>query len=154
MLLHIICAVTALLERHTAAETLAESFPLCSLAPVSYRGLHTLDDVLRAGLHLEVTCQRCGRRGVFANGGFFGVESGGTCLDRLAARMRCQGAAGSDNGCGHRGADIQAIAWPPIRPAVLPPKPVASLAPRGVHQAEWDKADDRGRKRLVQRARG
>ncbi len=48
--------------------------------------------------------------------------------------------------CGHRGANIQAIA--------LPPRPIASMAPRGVDQAEWDKADERGRKRLVQRARG
>lgn len=43
---------------------------------------------------------------------------------------------------------------PPTEPAALPPKPIASKAPRGVDQAEWDKADDRGRKRLVQRARG
>lgn len=96
----------------------------------------------------------CGRRSVFAAGGFFGLVSGATRLERLAARMRCEGPLSGDKGCGHHGANIQAIQWPPTEPAALPPKPVASLAPRGVDQAEWDKADERGRKRLVQRARG
>ena len=133
---------------------LAESFPLCSHKLVSYRRLHTLDDVLRAGLFLEVTCRGCGRRSVFASGGFFGLVSGATRLDRLAARMRCEGSPHSGKGCGHRGSEITAISWPPTKPAPLPPKPLASLAPRGVDQAEWDQADERGRKRLVQRARG
>ena len=62
---------------------------------VSYRRLHTLDDVLRAGLFLEVTCRGCGRRSIFAAAGFFGVISGATRLDRLAARMRCEGAPGT-----------------------------------------------------------
>ena len=121
---------------------------------MNYRRLHTLDEVLRAGLFLEVTCRGCGRRSVFAAGGFFGVVSGATRLERLAARMRCSGGPSAGSGCGHRGANIQAIAWPPVEPKAAPPKPVASLAPRGVDQAAWDAADDRGRKWLVRKARG
>ena len=118
---------------------------------MSYRRLHNVDDVLRAGLFLEVTCRGCGRRSIFAAAGFFGVISGATRIDRLAARMRCEGGSGAGQGCGHQGANIQAIAWPPTEPAALPPKPVFSLAPLGVDPAEWDKADERGRKRLVPR---
>jgi hypothetical protein len=120
---------------------------------VSYRRLRNVDDVLRAKLFLEVTCRGCGRRSIFAAAGFFGVISGATRIDRLAARMRCEGGSGAGQGCGHQGANIQAIAWPPTEPAALPPKPVVSLAPLGVDPAEWDKADERGRKRLVPRAR-
>ena len=133
---------------------LAESFPLCSHGRVNYRRLYILDNVLRAGLFSEVICRGCGRRSVFAAGGFFGMVSGATGLERLAARIRCEGALSGDQGCGHRGANIKAIQWLPTEPAVLPPKPVGSLAPHGIDQAEWDKADERGVKRLVQRARG
>ena len=96
--------------------------------------------MLRAGLFLEVTCRGCGRRSVFASGGFFGLVSGATRLDRLAARMRCEGSPHTGKGCGHRGSEITAISWPPTKPAPLPPKPLASLAPRGIDQTECDKA--------------
>ena len=121
---------------------------------VNDRRLRTLDDVLRAGLFLEVTCRGCGRRSVFASGGFFGLVSSATRLNRLAARMKCEGTPNAGKGCGHRGSEINAISWPPVKPAPAPPKPVASLAPRGVDQAEWDNADDRARKWLVRNARG
>lgn len=63
--------------------------------------------------------------------------------------MLVSGALSGDKGCGHRGANIQAIQWPPTKPAALPPQPVASLAPRNVDQAVGDKADERGRGEAV-----
>lgn len=63
-----------------------------------------------------------------------------TEIDALGPRMVCRGRKGQF-GCGHRGADVRLTTTLPATPAGIPP-------------IQWLNADDRERKRLVQRARG
>ena len=76
-----------------------------------------------------------------------------TELPNLARRLTCKGVAGDVVGCGHRGAQVLAIDWPPVDPAPSPPKPIALPAPKGVDPAAWSSADERGKKRLLRDAR-
>lgn len=121
---------------------------------MSYRPLRTLEQVSRAGLHLQITCPACGRRAIYRAAEFRIVCRISTELADLARMLVCRGAPSSKEGCGHRGAQILPIDWPPIDAAAGPPKPVAASAPRGVDPEAWAKADAAERKRLVRQVRG
>lgn len=122
---------------------------------MGYRPIRTIEDANRHGQKLQVTCAHCGRVAIFEPQGFllFGGVRFNTRLDILAARLVCRGGGGAE-GCGHKGARIMPIVWPPIEPARLPPRPIAYPAPKGIDQAAWDRATPSERKRLLRQARG
>ena len=121
---------------------------------MGYRPIKTCADAARHGFFLEITCGKCGRIGIFDPASFFGTRWYSVGINRLAARMRCDGSPGGPQGCGARGATLRFVSWPPTPPKIEIPKPVATPAPRGVDQAAWDRADERERKRLIRQARG
>lgn len=120
---------------------------------MSYRPIRTLLDAANAGLCLQITCGGCGRRAIFRASEFRNVCRANTELPNLARRLKCKGLAGHVEGCGHRGAQILPIDWPPIDPAPPLPKPIALPAPAGVDPEAWAMADERERKRLLRNAR-
>lgn len=121
---------------------------------MSYRPLRTLEQVSRAGLFLQITCPACGRRAIYRAAEFRIACRINTELTTLAAMLVCRGAPNTKEGCGHRGAQILPIDWPPIDAPPGPPKPVAASAPRGIDPDKWAKADAAERRRLVRQARG
>lgn len=121
---------------------------------MSYRPIRTLLDAANARLCLQITCGGCGRRAIFRASEFRTVCRSNTELANLARRLRCKGLPGHVTGCGHRGAQILPIDWPPVDPAPALPKPVALPAPAGVDAELWARADERERKRLLRNARG
>jgi len=121
---------------------------------VGYRPIKTCADAANHGFFLEITCRGCGRIGIFDPSSFFGTRWYNSGIDRLAARMRCDGSPGVGEGCGTRGANLRFVSWPPSPPKREMPKPIATPAPKGIEQEEWDRADDRGKKRLIRIARG
>jgi hypothetical protein len=80
------------------------------------RALRFLDDVSQAGLYLRVTCGGCGREAIFSAftmRDYCRYHRITTELGALEAKLRCdQGGTG----CGHRGAKIVPIDWPPPEP--------------------------------------
>ncbi len=114
-----------------------------------------LDQVWRAGLCLEITCGGCGRVSVYRPlemAQWVGRPPGSIALGALERRLVCDPGP-LVRGCGHRGARIRAIPWPPQRTEPRRPRAL-SAAPVGVDQAAWDRADERERRKLVERARG
>ena len=80
------------------------------------RALRYLDEVLRAGLYLRITCDGCGREAIFSTWdvrNYCRHHRLTTELRALEPKMRCDHGG---SGCGHRGAKIVPIAWPPPEP--------------------------------------
>lgn len=106
---------------------------------------------------LRVTCIDCGREGRFNADDiarWFRGRNWSTALEAAPHRFKCSGFNGE--GCGGRniklGAHMPDPQLPPSRPMAKPGD--GSDAPAGIDQAQWDAADARERKRLVQRLRG
>lgn len=116
--------------------------------------LRSLEDMAHWRADLRVRCTRCGRQAQFSATDmirWFKLKRWSTSLDDAPRRFRCDGADGQ--GCGSKEVRLSAIMpdgkLPPERPR---PKQGAT-APIGINQSEWDQADERERKRLVERLR-
>jgi len=117
---------------------------------MSPRPIRTCADASSHGFYLEVTCNGCRRIAIFEPGGFAVTRWFKLPIDALGARMLCQ----PPKGCGHRGATIRFISYPPTPPAKAMPKPIETRTPKGIDPEAWANASDHERKRLVRRARG
>lgn len=120
---------------------------------MAYRPIRTCADAARHGFFLEVTCG-CGRVTIFDTDQFFTTKWFSRPIEMLAAPLRCQGAPNGQTGCGHRGASIRFVTYPPTPPKMEMPKPVSTPASRGFDQDAWGRADERERKRLINQVRG
>ena len=118
--------------------------------------LRSLEDMARWRADLRVNCKKCGREGRFdphAMIRWFAMHRWSTSLDDAPRRFRCAGADGT--GCGSKDVRLSAVMptgeLPPERPRAKPMDP--SRVPMGIDPAVWATANERERKRLVQRAR-
>lgn len=117
--------------------------------------LRTLEDMARWHADLQVQCRVCGRKARFNADNmirWFKSSRWSTSLDDAPRRFRCAGADGQ--GCGSKNVRLSAVMpkgqMPPERP-----QPISQngVAPPGIDQMAWNNANERERKRLVQRLR-
>ena len=63
--------------------------------------------------YLEITCNSCGRRAIYAANGLmmhFIQKGYATDLPSIGRRLRCDK---GQSGCGERGAEVKPVEWPP-----------------------------------------
>jgi hypothetical protein len=97
---------------------------------------NTLRELTRFGGAICVKCKRCGRVAHFnvsELSNYFRTMRIRDDWRTIATKFKCQGFG---DGCGSKNVEVT---WP----IDVPPCPI------GIDQAAWDKADERGRKRLV-----
>lgn len=100
------------------------------------RRLRYIDEILNVSMYVQVTCGGCGRRAVYAPFNFRSYVRSlkqATDLESLGPKMLCSPKWG---GCGHRGATIMPIDWPPPSP---PPSPLVDLLKDAARQADETK---------------
>ena len=137
-----------------AANPLAESFVFRSRSGMGAINLRSLEDMARWQADLRVRCNSCGREARFDAANmvrWFRTMRWNTSLDDAPRRFRCDGAEGQ--GCGSKDVRLSAIMPEGKMPPERPRPKQGPTAPSGINQVEWDKADERERKRLIDRLR-
>jgi hypothetical protein len=120
--------------------------------------LRSLHDYARWNAHLRITCNKCGRVATYSAESliwYFREKGWNASLDIAGTRFRCDNSHGR-TGCGARDVTIRAeptgAPLPPDYPRPNQQRNVPAC-PAGIDADAWAKADERERKRLVQRLR-
>ena len=116
--------------------------------------LRTLDDLVQYEAQLIVRCNACGREGRYHAPHvleYFRSKGWSNVLEGAGHRFRCDNGP-MGNGCGAKGATLRGM-FPKLL-TVAKPLPLDGDCPAGVDPPSWARADERGRKLLVRRARG
>ena len=109
----------------------------------------SLDDLAKWRADLRVTCPKCRHEAVFNAGnmiGWFREKRWSTSLDVAPYRFRC-------SECGNKPCKLSAIMPEGKLPPERPRPKAAATAPTGIDPEAWANADQRERKKLIERLR-